>query len=74
LFLFSFNTSLDNRISSTKEKTKMRTKKNPDGSITFIYESLAELSDAMERLSENPTNVDADLASKDRADERIWGY
>jgi hypothetical protein len=52
----------------------MRTKKNPDGSITFIYESLAELSDAMERLSENPNNVDADLARKDRADERIWGY
>ena len=52
----------------------MRTKKNADGSITFIYESFKELSDAYEEMAQNPKNVDGDLASKDRADERIWGY
>ena len=68
------HTSMDNRIPATKEKTKMKTIKNPDGSITFRYESWQELLDSMAKSEQNPTYIDADLARKDRADQRIWGY
>jgi|GEM_PF-2944045 len=47
----------------------MITRHNEDGSITFIYESWDEL------LNFEPSwQPDADLAAKDREDERIWGY
>ena len=47
----------------------MITRKNDDGSVTFIYESWDEL------LDSKPTwQPDADLLAKDRADERSWGY
>jgi hypothetical protein len=47
----------------------MITKKNDDGSLTFVYESWDEL------LSSEPSwQPDSDLVAKDRADERIWGY
>jgi len=47
----------------------MITRKNNDGSVTFIFESWDEY------LNYEPTwEPDADLASKDRADQRIWGY
>ena len=47
----------------------MITKHKEDGSITFIYESWDEL------VKSEPTwQPDSDLLSKDRADERIWGY
>ena len=47
----------------------MITRNNADGSVTFIFESWDEY------LKSKPTwQPDADLASKDRADERIWGY
>lgn len=63
----SFNTSLDN--SQTSREKQMITRKNEDGSITFIYESWDEL------VKSEPTwQPDPDLAAKDRADERIWGY
>ena len=52
----------------------MKTRNNPDGSITFIYDSWEELFESMKRSEENPTYLDADLRSKDAADERIWGY
>jgi 3-dehydroquinate dehydratase len=52
----------------------MKTIKNPDGSITFRYESWKELLDSMAESEQNPTYIDADLRSKDAADERIWGY
>lgn len=52
----------------------MKTQKNPDGSITFIYESWEELLNSMEHAEQNPTYIDADLRSKDAADERSWGY
>lgn len=45
-----------------------------NGSITWRYESFEEMLEDMQRASENPTYIDADLLSKDRADERIWGY
>jgi hypothetical protein len=44
-------------------------RKNDDGSVTFIYESWAELA-----KSEPTYEPDADLRAKDRADERIWDY
>ena len=47
----------------------MITRNNDDGSVTFIYESWDELV-----KSEPKWQPDADLAAKDRADERIWGY
>lgn len=63
----SFNTSLD--YSQTSREKQMITRKNDDGSITFIYESWDEL------VKSEPTwQPDPDLAAKDRADERIWGY
>lgn len=47
----------------------MITRNNDDGSVTFIYESWDEL------LNSEPSwQPDADLAAKDRADERVWGY
>jgi len=47
----------------------MITRNNPDGSVTFIYESWDEL------VKSEPTyEPDSDLLAKDRADERIWGY
>jgi hypothetical protein len=47
----------------------MITRNNDDGSITFIYESWDEL------LNSEPSwQPDSDLAAKDCADERIWGY
>jgi hypothetical protein len=47
----------------------MITRKNDDGSTTFIYESWDEL------VKAKPTwEPDADLQAKDSADERIWGY
>lgn len=47
----------------------MITRKNEDGSLTFIYESWDEL------IKSEPTwETDADLRAKDRNDERIWGY
>ncbi len=47
----------------------MITRKNEDGSVTFIYESWDEL------IQSEPTwEPDADLRTKDRNDERIWGY
>jgi hypothetical protein len=49
----------------------MKTRKNDDGSITFIFESWDELMDDFDEPSWVP---DGDLARKDRADERIWGY
>lgn len=66
--------TLDNPIPAAKKKTKMKTQKNPDGSTTFIYESWQELIESMEYHEQNPTYVDADLRSKDAADERSWGY
>ncbi len=70
MFRFPFNFALDNRISATKKKeTKVITRKNEDGSITFIFESWEEL------LKQEPKwQPDADLYAKDRNDERIWGY
>jgi hypothetical protein len=47
----------------------MITKKNDDGSLTFIYESWDELLN-----SESTWQPDPDLFAKDREDERIWGY
>jgi hypothetical protein len=47
----------------------MITRKNDDGSVTFIYESWDEL--VKSELSWQP---DLDLYAKDREDERIWGY
>jgi hypothetical protein len=47
---------------------------NNDGSITWRYESFQELIDSMEHAAQNPTYIDADLRSKDAADERSWGY
>jgi hypothetical protein len=47
----------------------MITRNNDDGSVTFIYESWDELV-----KSEPKWQPDPDLAAKDRADERIWGY
>ena len=47
----------------------MITRNNDDGSVTFIYESWDELV-----KSEPKWQPDADLAAKDKADERIWGY
>jgi len=44
-------------------------KHNEDGSITFVYESWDELLN-----QEFKWQPDPDLAAKDRADERIWGY
>jgi hypothetical protein len=73
LFILA-NTSMDNRIPSTQEKTKMKTIKNADGSITFKYDSWQELLNSMEQSEQNPTYIDADLRSKDAADERSWGY
>lgn len=53
----------------------MVTKKvHENGSITWTYESLEELSAEMQKASENPFRVDQDLEVKDRADERTWGY
>ncbi len=52
----------------------MKTIKNPDGSITFKYDSWKELLDSMEQSEQNPIYIDADLRSKDAADERSWGY
>ena len=53
----------------------MVTKKiNDDGTITWIYSSLQELSDEIQKACENPYRLDDDLEAKDRADERIWGY
>jgi hypothetical protein len=47
----------------------MITRNNPDGSVTFVFESWAEL------VKSEPTyEPDSDLLAKDRADERIWGY
>ena len=63
----SFNTSLDH--SQTSREKQMITRNNEDGSVTFIYESWDELV-----KSEPKWQPDADLAAKDRADERIWGY
>jgi 3-dehydroquinate dehydratase len=74
MLLIPAHTSMDNRIPATKEKTKMKTIKNPDGSITFRYESWKELLDSMAESEQNPTYIDADLRSKDAADERSWGY
>jgi len=47
----------------------MITRNNADGSITFVYESWDELLN-----SEPKWQPDADLAAKDRVDERVWGY
>jgi len=47
----------------------MITRNNADGSVTFIFESWDELV-----KSEPSWQPDADLAFKDCADERIWGY
>jgi hypothetical protein len=47
----------------------MITRKNLDGSVTFIYESWDELV-----KSEPSYEPDSDLYAKDRADERSWGY
>jgi hypothetical protein len=74
LLFIPANTSMDYPIPSTKEKTKMKTIKNPDGSITFKYDSWRELLDSMEQSEQNPIYIDADLRSKDAADERSWGY
>ena len=67
---FSFNLTLDNQISATEKKeTKVITRKNEDGSTTYIFESWEEL------LNQEPKwQPDADLKMKDRMDERIWGY
>jgi len=47
----------------------MITRNNADGSVTFVFESWAEL------VKSEPTwQPDSDLLAKDRADERIWGY
>ena len=47
----------------------MITIKNDDGSVTFVFESWDEL------VKSEPTwEPDGDLALKDKADERIWGY
>ena len=47
----------------------MITRNNPDGSVTFVFESWAEL------VKSEPTyEPDSDLYAKDRADERSWGY
>jgi hypothetical protein len=63
----SFNTSLD--YPQTTWEEQMITRNNDDGSITFIYESWDELLN-----SEPKWQPDVDLAAKDRADERVWGY
>jgi len=47
----------------------MITRNNVDGSVTFIFDSWDELLN-----SEPKWQPDADLAAKDSADERIWGY
>ena len=47
----------------------MITRNNDDGSVTFIFESWDELI-----KSELIWEPDADLALKDKADQRIWGY
>ena len=47
----------------------MITRNNDDGSVTFIFESWDELV-----KSEPKWEPDGDLASKDRADQKIWGY
>jgi hypothetical protein len=47
----------------------MITRKNDDGSVTFVFESRDELV-----KSEATWEPDGDLALKDKADERIWGY
>jgi hypothetical protein len=53
---------------SSREK-QMITRKNVDGSVTFIFESWDEY------FKSEPTwQPDSDLQAKDRADERIWGY
>jgi hypothetical protein len=63
----SFNTSLDD--SQTAWEKQMITRKNDDGSVTFVFESWDEL------VKSEPTwEPDADLRLKDRNDERIWGY
>jgi len=47
----------------------MITRKNVDGSVTFIFESWDEY------FKSEPTwQPDSDLQAKDCADERIWGY
>ncbi len=45
-----------------------------NGSITWRYESWEELLESMRYSEQNPTYIDPDLRSKDREDERIWGY
>jgi hypothetical protein len=47
----------------------MITRNNDDGSVTFIFESLAELI-----KSEPQREPDADLWAKDRADQRANDY
>jgi len=47
----------------------MITRKNDDGSITFIYESWEEILNTQSTYEPDP-----DLYLKDRADERLWGY
>jgi hypothetical protein len=65
--VISFNTSLDYWLLAREEQ--MITRKNEDGSVTFIFESWEEL------VKSEPTwEPDGDLALKDRADQRIWGY
>lgn len=47
----------------------MITRKNDDGSVTFVFESWDEY------VRCEPTwEPDADLFAKDRQDEREWGY
>ena len=54
-----------------KERGIVVTKKiNDDGTITWTYSSLQELSDAKQHSAENPYYVDADLEAKDKHDDR----
>lgn len=48
----------------------MVTKKvHENGSITWTYENLEELSNEMKKAAENPYRVDIDLEMKDKMDE-----
>jgi len=47
----------------------MITRNNADGSVTFVFESWTELV-----KSESTYESEPDLYTKDRADERSWGY